>query len=505
MKTLKHKGILVTSAYRGVGYTIMVDGEGVQLNDKQEEMAFAWCRKLGTPYTEDPVFKKNFMTDFCNSLGIDYTESINFDQIISDIEKERYRKENMSKEEKKELALQRKQAREKNRLTYGYATVDGKEVEVANYIAEPSSIFMGRGQHPLRGKWKEGPRKEDIVLNLSPDAPRPQGFGKIIWKPKKMWIASWTDKLSGKTKYVWLADTYGKKQDREKKKFDKAITLEKNLEKVRSHIVGNLESSDPIRKRVATACLLIFELNLRVGDEKDEDEADTVGCLTLRTEHISFEGERVIFDFKGKDSVQWHKEAVLPVEARENLMKFICLNSEQPFEGLNSKDVTKFLSEVQDDLTAKVFRTYRATKAFKTFLEERDADVIKYSDASEKLRIILLKQAILQAAKVCNHKKAKSKTYEKSLEKKQEKVDKLLKQQQEFKPGGKKKLKDISDKLHLARTQLEFYKDTSEWNLNTSLKSYVDPRVVVEWAKEMKVPTEKIYSKALQKKFSWVS
>ena len=38
---------------------------------------------------------------------------------------------------------------------------------------------------------------------------------------------------------------------------------------------------------VATACYLIDALCLRVGDEKDPDEADTVGATTLRPEHIT--------------------------------------------------------------------------------------------------------------------------------------------------------------------------------------------------------------------------
>ena len=58
---------------------------------------------------------------------------------------------------------------------YGHAIVDGVTVELGNYMAEPSSIFMGRGKHPLRGKWKDGATEEDITLNLSPDATRPAG------------------------------------------------------------------------------------------------------------------------------------------------------------------------------------------------------------------------------------------------------------------------------------------------------------------------------------------
>jgi len=54
---------------------------------------------------------------------------------------------------------------------------------------------------------------------------------------------------------------------------------------------------------------LIDKLALRVGNEKDEDEADTVGCCSLRVEHIELkEGDRVAFDFLGKDSMRYHNE-----------------------------------------------------------------------------------------------------------------------------------------------------------------------------------------------------
>ncbi len=55
----------------------------------------------------------------------------------------------------------------------------------------------------------------------------------------------------------------------------------------------------------------ILQLALRVGNEKDEDEADTVGCCSLRIEHIKLfdkidsVGENVVeFDFLGKDSIR---------------------------------------------------------------------------------------------------------------------------------------------------------------------------------------------------------
>jgi len=52
---------------------------------------------------------------------------------------------------------------------------------------------------------------------------------------------------------------------------------------------------------------LIDKLALRVGNEKGEDEADTVGCCSLRIEHIRFEEDQtsITLDFLGKDSMRY--------------------------------------------------------------------------------------------------------------------------------------------------------------------------------------------------------
>ena len=63
----------------------------------------------------------------------------------------------------------------------------------------------------------------------------------------------------------------------------------------------------PKIRNVATCYYLIYRTAMRVGDEKDEDEADTVGATTLRKEHIKITANAIEFDFLGKDSVRWQE------------------------------------------------------------------------------------------------------------------------------------------------------------------------------------------------------
>ena len=134
-----------------------------------------------------------------------------------------------------------------------------------------------------------------------------------------MYVAKWEDKLTGKIKYVWFSDTAFLKQNREKEKFQKAETLGKQIKTIEQHILRNLNDKDDSRRKVATVSWLILVPNMRVGDEKDPDEADTVGAITLRAEHIKIEGDTIHFDFLGKDSVRWIKNIPAPPEVIRNI------------------------------------------------------------------------------------------------------------------------------------------------------------------------------------------
>ncbi|RPI00638.1 MAG: DNA topoisomerase I, partial [Calditrichaeota bacterium] len=391
MKKLVHHGILTPDPPEFKGQSIQINGVKIVLTPLQEEMAYAWAKKKDTPYVADPVFIRNFMTDFCRALGLGKTVSVNdidFSELNERVDQERAAREALSKEERKALAAQRKATREQLKATYGYAIADDERIELATYMTEPSGIFMGRGKHPLRGRWKAGATKKDITLNLSPDAEiNRDEWDEVCWQPESLWVARWEDKLSGKLKYIWLHDTAPIKQTREAQKFDKATELDSRLEKIQQHIEEGLRSDNAKIRKIATACTLIDRLCLRVGDEKDPDEADTVGATTLRPEHIKFlEQNWVEFRFLGKDSVLWHKKIELPDVVIQNLQelartarpsltaksnkKHPIYSKPQLFPDVSSRDVNGFLSEVMPGLSAKVFRTHHATAVVKKSLYE---------------------------------------------------------------------------------------------------------------------------------------
>jgi DNA topoisomerase-1 len=578
LNQLIHNGILVPELPRYLELSLVIRGQERKLTSLQEEMAMAWAKKIGTEYVGDPGFCKNFMRDFSKELGISpvlSVEEVDFGPALAVVQAERAAKEAMTPEERKALATLRKQQREELRENYGHAIVDGERVELGNYIAEPSGIFMGRGKHPLRGRWKQGARQSDITLNLSPDAPHPTGdWAEIVWQPESLWVARWEDKLTGKLKYVWLSDTAPVKQEREAQKFDKANELNEKIEDIRNRIQQDVASDNPKQKMIATACYLIDELCLRVGDEKDPDEADTVGATTLRPEHITLhEDGTAEFDFLGKDSVRWHKKIQPPPVVLNNLRELIdearpsnssndgkplgsprgkrhpTRDKAQIFPTIDSGHVNEYLSGILPGLTAKVFRTHHATQAVRTSLAGSEVEA---SDPDyEKWGAVV--QANLEAAVLCNHYKKASANWQERRKKSKERQDKVeervaelralsrqanealealkrqarekksaaqsSEQKEKLKVAFAKKIETAQKKADAARTRLQRAEDVlgktkvqdtvaargRTWNLGTSLKSYIDPRVYFQWGQQVEYDVlARYYPKTLQRKFAWV-
>jgi DNA topoisomerase-1 len=489
MESFIHRGIIVLKPPDGHDFEIVVRGSPLILTQLQEEMAIAWVRKLGTPYVEDPVFIRNFMNDFSKALGVKpplSIEEVDFSSVISFVEQERAAKEAMTKEEKKAAREARKEQRELLKEEYGYATVDGEQMELGNYQTEPSGIFMGRGEHPLRGKWKKGATERDITLNLSPDAPVPEGeWGAIVWVPDSMWIAKWKDELTGKVKYLWLHDSTPIKQEREAAKFDKAMKLARKMDDIRAHIMDGLQSEDYKTRMVAAACYLIDILSLRVGDEKDPEEADTVGATTLRVEHISFKKNSVVFDFLGKDSVPWHKELEMPPEvfdvfmelyerAEERVASYMSRKGKtsvdpkkpaQIFPSIGSTHVNRFLSKVDKDLSAKVFRTFHATLTMQDELKVSKARSVD----PDFIKKAAFKRANLEVARVMNHTKQAPKGWGRTSDRYLERIEK-----------ADVRVKKAEVKLQEQRKKLRALKKKEKQNLESRQASVKKQKSSVE-------------------------
>jgi DNA topoisomerase-1 len=264
---------------------------------------------------------------------------------------------------------------------------------------------------------------------------------------------------------------------------------------------------------------------MRVGDEKDPEEADTVGASTLRVEHINFpfnSGKRYIeFNFLGKDSVPWQKTLEVNSEDTQGLynnLKLFMSSKEggsHIFDGITSGKVNAFLRSIDPKnvpgLTAKVFRTYIATKTLKESLANPPLRIDKNSSQAQK--IYVAKMANLKAAITCNHKKgidprnpASKKSleqFEESVKKKQVTIEELKKAITEKKWKKEIQRKRMEERIERIEMQLKLQKETRDYNLGTSLRNYIDPRVMRAWLLYIDLDWNTIYTTTLRRKFKW--
>lgn len=136
------------------------------------------------------------------------------------------------------------------------------------------------------------------------------------------------DPISNHNKYVWFANSSSFKGKSDRKKFETARELKDHIDQIRSTYRKKMKSSVEKEWQLvlctllsvisrsshasyiyaqATAIAIIDLLALRVGNEKDsKEEADTVGCCSLRAEHVELEAPNTVhFDFLGKDSIRY--------------------------------------------------------------------------------------------------------------------------------------------------------------------------------------------------------
>ncbi len=342
-------------------------------------------------------------------------------------------------------------------------------------------------------------------------------------------------------------------------RFDLAVDLHEKLDQVRQHIAQGLEGTDAKQRLVATACYLIDALCLRVGDETDTDEADTVGITALRLEHVKLypdgTGE---FRFWGKDSVPRQKKISLPSAVQQNLEELIeearsssrtRQDKPQLFPDIDSHAVNAYLAEAMPALTVNILRTHHATDVVHNSLAMSE---VKASDPDyKKWGAVVL--ANLEAAILCNHYKKAPENWQDSRNRSKDQLKTMgeqvercraevrkaketliviyretrekkkattgTEQHQHLEAHYAKKIEQARMELDVAQRNLRQTEAALDkvkiegtiaardrtWNLDTSLKSCIDPRVFYEWGQQVEYDVLGLYyPEALQHKFAWV-
>lgn len=433
-ESLEHNGVIFPPDYEPLPSHVKLyyDGKPVDLPLEAEEVAGFFGAMAETDHAKNPTFQKNFFEDFCKVLKdaggcnvniIDF-HKMDFSKMHAHFEMLRDQKKLLSKDEKKAI----KAEKDKFEEPYKTCLLNGHKEQVGNFRIEPPGLFRGRGAHPKTGKLKRRVMPEDVTLNLSegckiPEPPQGHKWAEVRHDNTVSWLAMWKENIADSFKYVRFAANSSIKGLSDFKKFETSRKLRYHIDEIRKDYTKMLKDPLMQNRQMATACYLIDIFALRAGGEKGDDEADTVGCCSLRYEHITLKPpNKVIFDFLGKDSIRFYQEVEVEKQVFKNLRIFK-KPPKQPgddlFDRISPPLLNKQFQNYMKGLTAKVFRTYNASKTMQDQL-----DLIP-NEGTVAEKVVKFNAANRTVAILCNHQRTVSKTHGSSVQKIHDKLKEL--------------------------------------------------------------------------------
>jgi len=192
---------------------------------------------------------------------------------------------------------------------------------------------------------------------------------------------------------AWGYDAKGRKQYRyharaaevgQLRKFYRVRQMAHDLPAIRVAVTRDLRpprTGERLTKRRVSAGVvrLIGEAFFRVGSDRYAEENKTFGISTLLKRHVHDHGDRVVFDYIGKESVRQHQtvcDADLAAFVRELLATpgrrlFRYRTAEGAWANLSSRDVNEYMHDVLGvPYSAKDFRTWGGTLRLATILAD---------------------------------------------------------------------------------------------------------------------------------------
>lgn len=187
---------------------------------------------------------------------------------------------------------------------------------------------------------------------------------------------------------AWGIDAKGRKQYRyhqravkrsEEAKFYRVRALARDLPAIRESLYRDFCRDEFCRERVLAAVVrLICEGFFRVGSERYLKENRTFGISTLHKSHVRVEGPCLVFEYRGKRSIE-HRQVVVDAELAAFVAELLKAPGRRLFRyrdgetwcDLDARDVNQYLRKTLGvRYTAKDFRTWGGTLRLATVLAE---------------------------------------------------------------------------------------------------------------------------------------
>lgn len=216
---------------------------------------------------------------------------------------------------------------------------------------------------------------------------------KIEWIRKLVIPPAWTDVLisededadllvtgrdqKGRKQYIYNP-AYRQQQDQTK--FEKIISFGEKLEHMR-RVTGQHLRKKKMPKEKVLACMvrLLDAAYFRPGSPKYTQENQSYGLTTLRSKHLTVDGDELIFSYRGKsgkDQVRQVEDAKLAKIVAEldelpgyRIFKYFDENGVR--HDIESADLNAYIREIMgEEFSAKDFRTWAGTMIAAAALDE---------------------------------------------------------------------------------------------------------------------------------------
>jgi DNA topoisomerase-1 len=187
---------------------------------------------------------------------------------------------------------------------------------------------------------------------------------------------------------AWGYDAKGRKQYRyhdraaergQLRKYYRVRQMARDLPAIRAAVARDLRGRTLTKRRVAAGVVrLIGEAFFRVGSERYAVENRTFGITTLRKRHAKVVGDRVVFDYVGKESVR-QRQTVCDPQLVAFVRELLATPGPRLFRyqdggawvDLTARDVNEYLQDVVGvPYSAKDFRTWGGTLRLATILAD---------------------------------------------------------------------------------------------------------------------------------------
>ncbi len=184
------------------------------------------------------------------------------------------------------------------------------------------------------------------------------------------------------------------------KKFDRIVHFADTLEHMRRVTGQHLRKRKLNREKVmATMVRLLESAFFRPGSETYSKQNSSYGLTTLRSKHLTIQGDELIFHYNGKSGQEQEKhivdkklaKIVREIDAMPGYEIFKYLDENDQIIDVKSEDLNHYIQEVMGpEFSAKDFRTWAGTMIAAIALDELGA----VSETDQKLMDKNIKEAV---------------------------------------------------------------------------------------------------------------